>query len=45
MWEKVKEVFFIFFIILSGVRLSALGTALFYKAQMIEGGDCTVSFP
>jgi hypothetical protein len=44
-WEKAREGFFFkFFIILSGVRLSALGTVaitgLFYKPQMIDDGDC-----
>jgi hypothetical protein len=39
-----KQVLLLFFIIVSGVRLSPLGTAattgLLYQPQMIDDGDC-----
>jgi hypothetical protein len=42
--EKLIVFYFNFFIILSGVRLSLLGTAdttgLLYQPQMIDDGDC-----
>jgi hypothetical protein len=38
------DYYFLFFIIVSGVRLSSLGTAaitgLLYQPQMIDDGDC-----
>jgi hypothetical protein len=42
--QRGQNFFYIFFITLSGVRLSPLGTAattgLLYQPQMIDNGDC-----